>query len=137
MGIAIFAFVAIAAFWLIWYGVDRDILAAAHTEVYYGFENAFPMADSFMALCAAAVVWSLWQRRAVSFFWCIAGGSMSVYLGALDVLFDLENGIYATRDNLGGVITEILINLLTLLLGAILLVWAWKQRRALAALDGF
>ena len=85
-----------------------------------------------------AATWALARRRAASFFWCIASGAISVYLGALDVLFDLENGIYTAADgNTGGVIVELIINVLTLSLGAVVMIWAWAQRRQLLRLAGF
>jgi hypothetical protein len=138
MGILIFGIVATIAYWGIWFGVDRDILASAHTSEYYAFENSFPLADTWMVATGVAAIWALWRRRAVSFFWCIASGAISVYLGALDVLFDLENGIYTAADgNTGGVVVELIINGLTLSLGAAVMIWAWAQRRQLLRLAGF
>ena len=138
IGILIFGVLATLAYWVVWFGVDREILASAHTSEYYAFENSFPLADAWMGLAGAAATWALWRRRAASFFWCVASGSISVYLGALDVLFDLENGIYSAADgNTGGVVVELIINVLTLTLGAVVLIWAWAQRRRLIQLDGF
>lgn len=138
MGILIFGIVATIAYWGIWFGVDRDILASAHTSEYYAFENSFPLADAWMAATGVAATWALLRRRAASFFWCIASGAISVYLGMLDVLFDLENGIYTAADgNTGGVVVELIINVLTLSLGAVVMLWAWAQRRWLLSLAGF
>ena len=138
IGILIFGVLATIAYWVVWFGVDRDILASAHTTEYYAFENSFPLADAWMVLAGAAASWALLRRRAVSLLWCIASGSISIYLGALDVLFDLENGIYAAADgNTSGVVVELIINVLTLTLGAVVLIWAWVQRRQLIRLGGF
>lgn len=138
VGILIFGVVATIAYWLVWFGIDRDILASAHTPEYYAFENSFPLADGWMAATGIAAIWALARRRAASFFWCIASGAISVYLGALDVLFDLENGIYNAADgNTGGVIVELIINVLTLSLGAAVMIWAWAQRRQLLRMAGF
>jgi hypothetical protein len=76
------------------------------------------------------------RRRASAFFWSVAAGTTSVYLGLLDVLFDLENGIYRAPDT-SGVVVEIVINVLTLALGVVVLVWAWRSRRTLVKLGGF
>jgi hypothetical protein len=54
----------------------------------------------------------------------------------LDVLFDLENGIYRSGDT-GGVIVEVVINVLTLSMGAVVLSWAWQRRRELSAFAGW
>ena len=138
LGILIFGIVTTIAYWVVWFGADRDILASAHTPEYYAFENSFPLADGWMVATGIAATWGLVRRRAASFFWCIASGAISVYLGALDVLFDLENGIYTAADgNTGGVIVELIINVLTLSLGSVVMIWAWAQRRQLLRLAGF
>jgi hypothetical protein len=138
LGILGFGIVATIAYWVVWFGVDREILASAHTPEYYAFENAFPLADAWMVSAGLFASWALIQRRAVSFFWCIVSGATSVYLGAMDVLFDLEHGIYSAQGgNSGGVVVEVIINVLTLALGAVVLLWAWAQRRQLIRLRGF
>ncbi len=130
LGVLLFGVLATAAYWVIWFGVDRDILASAHSESYYAFENAFPLADLFMGVTGSLASLALIRRRASALLWSIAAGSISIYLGLLDVLFDLENGIYHSPDT-GGVVVEILINVLTLTMGVVVIAWAWRQRRAL------
>ncbi len=130
LGVLIFGVIATSAYWVVWFGVDRDLLAAGHTESYYAFENAFPLADVWMILCGLFGSIALVRRRASSLFWCIASGAVSVFLGLVDVLFDLENGIYGSPDR-GAVVVEVAINVLTLSLGAVVMAWAWRQRRAL------
>ena len=136
LGVLIFGVVATIAYWLVWFGVDREILASAHTPSYYAFENSFPIADAWMTFVGLAAVSSLFRRRASSLLWSIAAGTTSIYLGLLDVLFDFENGIYRSVDT-GGVIIEIAINVLTLSMGAVVLVWAWQKRRELSAFAGW
>ena len=136
LGVLIFGVVATIAYWLVWFGVDREILASAHTASYYAFENSFPLADAWMTFVGLAAISSLVRRRASSLLWSIAAGTTSIYLGLLDVLFDLENGIYRSVDT-GGVVVEIAINVLTLSMGALVLVWAWQKRRELSAFAGW
>jgi hypothetical protein len=136
LGVLIFGVVATLAYWLVWFGVDREILASAHTPSYYAFENSFPIADAWMTFVGLAAARSLFRRRASSLLWSIAAGTTSIYLGLLDVLFDLENGIYRSVDT-GGVIVEIAINALTLSMGVWVLVWAWQKRRELSAFAGW
>ena len=132
LGLLIFGVVATSAYWVVWFGVDREILASAHTPEYYAFENSFPLADAWMVATGIAATHSLLRRRSSSLLWCIAAGTNSVYLGLLDVLFDLENGIYTSPDR-GAVAVELAINVLTLSMGTVVIAWAWRQRRALLA----
>jgi hypothetical protein len=136
MGALAFDVVATVAYWVVWFCVDREILASAHTEAYYAYENAFPLADGWMVASAIAAFVALARRRASALLWCVAAGTSSVFLGLLDVLFDLQNGIYRSPDT-AGVAIEVVINLLTIGLGSAGIVWTWRQRRELARLSGF
>jgi hypothetical protein len=49
-GVMIFAALLILAFWVIWFLVDRNLLASLHTDYYYRFENAFPAADAWLGI---------------------------------------------------------------------------------------
>ena len=136
LGVLIFGVIATLAYWFVWFGVDRDILASAHSESYYAFENSFPVADLWMAFAGLAASVALIRRRASALLWIIAAGATSIYLGFLDILFDLENGIYRSPDT-GGVLVEIAINVLSLAFGAVVMIWAWRSRRELAQLGGW
>jgi hypothetical protein len=133
LGVLIFGSVAYTAYWVVWFGIDRELLASAHTESYYAFENAFPLADAWTVLAGIAAAVTLVKRRASTLIWSTAAGSTSIFLGLVDVLFDLENGIYRSPDT-GAVAVEIVINVLTIALGVVVVAWAWSQRRALMSL---
>ncbi|HEV8245166.1 MAG TPA: hypothetical protein VGP93_05335 [Polyangiaceae bacterium] len=137
-GLLVFGFVATAAYWIVWFFVDRNLLASAHTKEYFAFENAFPAADAWMALSGLAGAIALQRRKASALFWCIAAGSTSLYLAGLDILFDLENGIYrASSGDWGAVVVELIINALTLFMGGYVVFWAWQRRKELARFDGW
>jgi hypothetical protein len=125
--------VATFAYWTIWFGVNRDWLASAHTQSYYVFENAFPLADAWMTFCLGMAAFTLWRRRPSALLWLLLSGSAAIYLGAMDVLFDLENGIYMSPWNgsggdLGGVVVEVLINIFCLAGGAAAVRFGWRHR---------
>jgi hypothetical protein len=130
LGLVLAAFVALVAYWAIWFFVDRDWLASLDTQAYYAFENAFPAADAWLALSCAGGAWALWRRSASALFWLLVGGSASIYLGLMDVLFDLENGIYgAPRGDWGAVAIEVAINAYSLGVGGWALWFGWAHRR--------
>ena len=136
IGVLLFGVITTTAYWVVWFGIDRDILASAHTGAYYAFENAFPLADAWMVAAGIAGILALLRRRASALLWTSAAGAISIYLGLLDVLFDLENGIYRAPES-SGVIIEIAINVLTLTMGLVVLVWAWRKRRELSTYAGW
>ena len=134
LALLVVAFVAIVAYWLVWFFGDRGALASMDTRAYYVFEDAFPAADGWLAITCAAAAWTLYRQRPSAVFWLLAGGSASLYLGLMDVLFDLENGVYlAPRGDWGAVATEIAINVYALGVGAWALWYGWRHRRWFAA----
>jgi hypothetical protein len=133
-GVLWFGVLATLAYWVIWFGVDRRWLATSDTATYYAFENAFPAADAWMALTGALGAIALQRREAAALLWMLLAGSASIYLAGMDVLFDLENGIYRSPD-LGGVAVELFINVGCLTGGAAVVLFAWKHRLYLMGLE--
>lgn len=118
------------AFWVTWYAA-RSVVASNDRPAYYEFENAFPAADAWITLCLIGAAVALTRRRPIAVLWLMAGGGAGIYLFAMDVLYDLEHGIW-WRSGAGGVI-ELAINLITATVSAGLLAWTWRHREALLA----
>jgi hypothetical protein len=97
---------------------------------YVAFENAFPLADGYLALCLAAGARALRRQHPAAVPWGIAAGSAMVYLAAMDTLFNLENGKYADRSPEMAV--EAVINAATWTLGPWLIRRSWRSRTRLA-----
>ena len=51
-----------AAYWTIWF-TARDWIASEHTQAYYDFENAFPLADLWLGLACVMALVTLVRRR--------------------------------------------------------------------------
>ena len=130
-GMMIFAAVLILAYWVIWFFVDRDLLASLHTDYYYRFENAFPLADVWLGLLLILATVGLLLRRPWGLLAGLLGGGAGIYLGCLDVLFDLENGVYhvSAGGDASGAIIEIVINMLTLTFSVVVTAYIWRHRR--------
>ena len=90
-----------------------------------------PVIGLTVTLIGAA--WTLSHRSPMALFWLLAGGGAGLYLFGMDVLYDLENGIW-WNSGAGGVI-ELVINVVTLAVSIWLLRWAWTRRHALLAGD--
>lgn len=129
-GVMIFAALLILAYWLIWFLVNRNLLASLHTDYYYRFENAFPAADAWLGILLLLATAGLLLRRSWGLLAGLLGGGAGIYLGLMDVLFDLENGVYRvpTGGDASGAIIEIVINVLTFALGIIVITYIWRQR---------
>lgn len=119
--------VLLVAYWALWFGA-RSAIASNTTGAYYDFENAFPAADAWLAVCVVLALRATRARRPTALFWLLAGGGAGIYLFAMDALYDVEHGIYGRG---AGGLVELAINLVTFALSAWFLTWAWRRRFAL------
>ncbi|MHA3701982.1 hypothetical protein ACXR2U_07335 [Jatrophihabitans sp. YIM 134969] len=122
--------VVMVAYWVLWFAA-RGSVASNDRPAYREFENAFPLADAWITWCLLAAWWTLRRRRPLAVLWLLAGGGAGLYLFGMDVLYDLEQGIW-WRSGVGGVV-EAGINVLTLAVSLGLLTWTWRHRTALLA----
>jgi hypothetical protein len=125
-GSLILAAALVIVYWAAWF-LDRGIVANDHTAQYISFQRSFPLADGWFAAAALLAAVQGLRRRESAFMWLMLVGGAGVFLCALDVLYDVEHGIY-TRGQ-GGTI-ELAINLATLALsiGAISVGWRFRYR---------
>jgi len=124
----LFSVVGTVAYWVAFFAAG-NALHGAEGDVYLGFERAFPAADAWMAASALAAAVGLLRHRPWSVPTGIAAGSAAVFLGLLDVSFNLEQGLYARGT--GAMAVEIAINVLSLSTGPLLILWFWRARHAL------
>jgi hypothetical protein len=132
IGLLVFAFIATVAYWIVFF--TSGAVQVRTDAVYIEFEKAFPLADGWMAVCALLGAIGLWRGRAWGFLFGLLAASSAIFLGLMDVTFDLNEGIYL----IGGAETgiEILINLLTLGFGPVVIIYLWKNRHFFFNDDG-
>ena len=103
-------------------------VAVVPARWYTAFENAFPVADAWMALtCLLAGVgfWRRWpQARALA----LMAGSALLYLAAMDITFNVENGLYPLARASNAMRFEMLINTWSLGLGVVTAGIGWSRR---------
>lgn len=81
------------AYWLVYFtSGDTQVRS---DEVYLAFENAFPLADAYMALALALGAYFLWRGDTRGVLWGIVGGAAMIFLGCMDLLFNLEQNQFA------------------------------------------
>jgi hypothetical protein len=113
-----------AAYWTLWF-TRRDWIASEHSHAYYEFENAFPLADLWLGVACVLALVTLHTRRPSSLFWLLCAGSAGLYLFGMDLLYDVQNGIFAKG---GGGVFEAVIVALTLVFSVTVLTWSWRHR---------
>jgi hypothetical protein len=123
-GLLVGAIVLDVAFWSVWF-TNRDLLASEHSRAYYEFENAFPLADLWLGLACLLALVTMRRRHPSALFWLLCAGSAGMYLFCMDLLYDVENGIFG-KGSAGAI--EALIVVVTLGFSVTVLWWSWTHR---------
>jgi len=116
-------------YWIAFFSTGEVRANAA--PCYLAFEHAFPAADGWMAIACLAAAEGLRRNREWALLWGIAAGSAVVFLGCMDVLYDLENDMYAAMTP--AEIGEAVINAWCVLVGPALLAYFWRERGRLGS----
>jgi hypothetical protein len=96
-------------------------------DYWYGaFEDAFVVADGWMALCMFAAGIGLWRGSRRGALFGLMAGSALLYLAAMDITFNVEHGLYALLPHSGAMIAEAWINASSLGLGVATLAMSWR-----------
>jgi hypothetical protein len=94
---------------------------ATKADWYLKFESSFVVADCWVALCCVLGAYGLVRaRRAGVFFSLLAGGCL-VFLGLIDITFNIQNDMYDMTNRSEAMQIELFINLWTLGFAALLL----------------
>ena len=136
VGVMFFAAALTIAYWVLWFGGGRALLASSQAASYFVFENAFPAADAWLVLTLIVGAIGLMQRKSWGLLFSLLAGGAGIYLGCMDVLFDLENGIYLIPKGAdpSSAIIEMCINILTFGLSIAGIIYIWRNRERFFAL---
>jgi len=115
----------IILFWTFFFVAGpADIPDPRFQEIYLAFETSFPAADGLLALLLFCGGIGLWRKALAGWFFSLMAGSMLIFLGMLDVTFNIRQGIYRLAP--GDTVLNLSLNGLCLA-GGLFLVWsAWK-----------
>src|ERR1700743_3105093 len=117
---------AVTAFYWWSYFTGGDVMVL-HERWYTAFESSFPIADGWMALCMFAAGIGLWSNRPWGACAGLLAGSALLYLAAMDITFDVENGMYAMAVTNDAMKFEVFINVTTLILGTWTILDSWRR----------
>ena len=106
-------------FWIGWF---LDILKSFEPGdelyvVYIAFESSFPVADAWIAILLLISAFGVLNDKSYGSFFSAAAGGAFVFLGLIDITFNLQQGVYQYD------LFAIVINLAALIGGIFLLVW--------------
>jgi hypothetical protein len=115
---------------LIYYWIDfyiRGGVQVVNEEWYIRFEKAFPAADLWTAACALVGAIGLLTGQTYGLLFALLTASSLIFLGLVDVTFNIQNNLYRLVATSGQMKFELFINLWTLGLGIALIVCFWAR----------
>lgn len=117
---------AVTAFYWWSYFTGGDVMVL-HDRWYTAFESSFPVADGWMALCMFGAGIGLWAGTSWGAKLGLLAGSALIYLAAMDITFDVENGMYTLAATNDAMKFEVFINVTTLILGVWTILASWRR----------
>jgi hypothetical protein len=110
--------VGTVAYWVdfYWHGSVNVVEA----EWYVRFERAFPAADGFMSVCAVVAAVGLLSGKGFGIGFGLVTAGALLFLGLMDVTFNVGNGLYAYLPDSWAMRGELVINLWCLAFGSFL-----------------
>lgn len=131
IGLGIFAVVAVCLYWFTWFAAPQFIQARAPADpdyqIYVNYGQAFPLADGWLAVASLVGVIGLWRMRDWGFLFMLLAGGAAIFLGLMDLLYDLEHSMFTPFTAEAAV--ELVIVILLLALGPAMIALLWRRRR--------
>jgi len=111
-------------YWVLFFATG--VVQTSEDPLYLGFERAFPAADAWLGIAAIVCAEGLRRRRGTAVLYGIAAGSAFMYLGLMDMLYDLQHGVYVEFSP--EMATEVAIVVCCLVFGPLLMRYVWRHR---------
>jgi len=108
----------IIGFWIGWF-LDflKSSLPDPLFETYLAFESAFPVADAWIVALLLISAYGILTKKSYGSFFAAAAGGALMFLGLIDVSFNLQQGVYQYD------LLAIPINLAAIIGGIVFLTW--------------
>ena len=119
-------------FWVAFFAdleAQRSGTLASRSDAWFAWELSFPLADLWMAVTGIVGAVGLWRARSGGLLFGLVSGGAMVFLGLMDALFFLENGLYLPLT--GEVAAELFIHVWTMAFGAWSIATIWRHRKTL------
>jgi hypothetical protein len=128
------AAVVIPLYWALWFlaptATQNFAPGSPEYPAYVTFEQAFPLADAWLAIAALCGAIGLLKMREWGLLFMLLGGGSAIFLGLMDLLYDLEHGVFVPLTSAAA--TELTIVVLELGLGVSAILLGWRAWRRLA-----
>jgi hypothetical protein len=115
-------------FWIMFF--QTEMFTLSESDVYDAHERSFPLADGYLALCAIICVVGLIRMRNWALLFGLLTGSGLIFLGLMDLLWSYNQGFLNSMDQ--AAIQSSFITVICLVLGAVTIIYLWRNREYLS-----
>ncbi|MFX0210377.1 MAG: hypothetical protein ACFFDT_30640 [Candidatus Hodarchaeota archaeon] len=85
----------IIGFWIGWFlDILKSSLPDPLFETYLAFESAFPIPDAWIVILLLISAYGILTGKSYGSFFAAAAGGALMFLGLIDISFNLQQGIY-------------------------------------------
>jgi hypothetical protein len=109
-----------------WAGFMAGSVRTEESASYLDFERSFQLADTYLATASAAAALACWRRDQRALPLGLMASSASIYLGCMDVLYNVRHAKY--RQVTPAMAVEIAINAYSLVVSPLAAWTLWRQR---------
>lgn len=102
---------------------------ASRSAEWYAWELSFPLADGWLVVTAILGAVGLWRMRSSGLLFSLQSAGAMIFLGLMDILFFLENGLYLPLT--AEIAIELFIHVWVTVFGFWTAGYVWKHRHLL------
>jgi hypothetical protein len=111
-----------------WYDFfNKGSVPVIDQDWYIKFQKTFPVADIWTAVCAVIGAIGLITDNSFGPFFTLITGSSLLFLGLMDVTFNVQNKLYQYIKNSGQMKFEVFINIWTIGFGISCIALMWSE----------
>ena len=117
--------VVMAGYWISFYRGGE--VHTVEDECYLAFQRAFPVANGWLAVCAATSAAGLLLDELFGLVFMLPTASAGIFLGLMDVTWNVQHGLYRLAGTSGAMRVEVVLNVFALGFGAFLIIYAFER----------
>ena len=117
----------VVVFWIEFF--TSGTVSMSSTPAYLEHEQSFPAADGYMAICALICAAGLIRLRPWGLLFGLLAGSAIIFLGLMDTLYSLQQGIFGEFSLAAA--EAFVICAVCLILGPATIIYLWRNRARL------
>jgi hypothetical protein len=116
--------IGVTAFWITFF--TSGAVSMGDSQAYLEHEQSFPLADGYMVVCCLICAVGLFKLRSWALVFGVMAGSAIIFLGLMDTLYSIQQGIFAAMDV--AALEAFVICGVCLILGPVTIIYLWRNR---------